>query len=88
MPEFSFRWPESGETSPPMSSVDVQVFDELGDPAGLYAGGSGTSNAIQVTVANTNYRAGWQGVAEGACAATELQGSDNGGGGSGEGGGG
>ena len=82
MPEFAFRWPQSGDTSPAMDSVDVQVFDELGDPAGLYAGGSGTHGQITVTVPNTNYYAIWQGTTTPQpCAATEIGGGSQGGGG-------
>lgn len=84
MPGFAFRWPQSGDTVPAMASVDVQVFDHLGDPVGLFAGGSGTHNSITVTLPDSGkpYTGLWVGTTVSqAAAVTELQSSGDGGGG-------
>lgn len=86
MPDFAFRWPVSGDTSPAMASVDVQVFDRLGDPAGLFSGGSGTHNTITVTLPDSGkpYTGAWVGTTVSQPAAvTELQGGGSGNGGGG-----
>ena len=85
MSQFAFRWPPSGDTSHEMASVDIQVSDRLGDPAGLFAAGSGTHNTITVDLPDEGkpYTAIWIGTTTAQPAAvTELGGeSGNGGGG-------
>ena len=83
MPNVAFRWPVSGDTSPAMASVDMQVADRLGDPAGLFAAGSGTHNSITVDLpeAGKPYTGIWIGTtAPQAAAVTELEGGSGNGG--------
>ena len=77
MSQFAFRWPQSGDTSHEMASVDMQVFDRLGDPSGLFAAGSGTHNSITVSLPDEGkpYTGAWVGTTEPqAAAVTELVG--------------